>query len=533
LHLVPPSAVEPLHTGGDYRNIFISTVFFPDDTLQADAALTPLIESAVGERDQQVRRVSYCVWCYFLKCGSCLKDATVHLDFLKHLQSIIPDSSAFDESGQPTTEQMAAEVAVVHSNDQEATCRFLLAYIYFIFLNKFATDRYNPGPDDPVLFGIRNIHNIPPLDPYKADPPYPFYWEPNEMSAAPISSPEVLVPPPSIDPPAGSGFVYPAAPSYSLVPDKRYRRGYVYATDFDTSKRRQTMDNLLRTITPPGVGPVLVDGKLESTPVPGMILMPPSVPFVNRIDGSNERIITVACVQTIESMQQYACGPEVRRLADIVLELGFGKPATKDHPAIPAVYELGLKHNDRSTKDISDPHNGSSSLATTKIEGDGRGTIAPAVQVQHPQIRELLQTCYHLFRHIMPTCISKFEWDMIEWLCRDNNVPGFGGPLPNNTGLQGNVSSDIAELAAMIGQFQGRLHADRNDYHPFFTLFILALRLPPGEGCPDNCMICADSLVHFCRKRYWAFLFPKAWVVLQSHRCCCILCCVQRQRHPW
>lgn len=346
--------------------------------------------------------------------------------------------------------------------------------------NKYFLATYNPEQDDPVCFGMGDVYSISPLDPYTTQPSYDFFWSENLISKTPISSSNLLLPPSPMEPPAGSGFVYPNAPSYSLVQDNRYQRGYVYVADFDTTKKSMIMEKLLHTIIPPNIGPSLVDGKLVHIPVPGMILMPVGIPFVNHINGSDKHIITVACIQTVSSMQQYACGPEVAQLADEILEIAFGKPAADGQPAIPAIYDLGLKHNNRSTKNIVDPRNGSSSLATTKIEGDGRGVVAPAVQVQHPQIHQLLRICYRLFRLIMPTCISKLEWDMFEWIFHDNNVPGFGGPLPNNTGLQVNVSSDIGDLASMIGQIQGRLHTDRNDYHPGFTLFILAIRLPPG-----------------------------------------------------
>jgi hypothetical protein len=348
----------------------------------------------------------------------------------------------------------------------------------------------SPEPNNPVLFGIGDVYSISPLDPYTTEPPYDLFWPEDQLSRTPVLSPAILFPPPPTNPPAGSGFVYPHAPVYTLVQDKRYRRGYTYVANFETAKKTMVMETLLHTITPPDIGPSLVDGKLVHIPVPGMILMPVGIPFVNHINGSDKHIITVACIQTVSSMQQYACGPDVSRLAHEVLEIAFGKPAVNGQPAILAIYDLGLKHNDRSTKDISDSRNGSSSLATTKIEGDGRGVIAPAVQVQHPQICHLLCVCYQLFRHIMPTCISKLEWDMFEWIFRDNNVPGFGGPLPNNTGLQVNVSSDIGDLASMIGQFQGRLHTDRNDFHPGFTLFILAIRLPPGT------CLCYISLIN-------------------------------------
>jgi hypothetical protein len=186
-----------------------------------------------------------------------------------------------------------------------------------------------------------------------------------------------------------------------------------------------------------------------------MVLMPSGIPFVERINGSEDHLITIACIHTIQSLQQYPCGTDVERLAKEFMEVAFGRPAIDNQPAQPAIYDLGLKHNYRSSKDIGDPRNGSSSMASTKIEGDGRGTVAPAVQVHHPLIRRLLHICYQLFRNIMPTCMSKLEWELFQWVFRDNNVPGFGGPLPNNPSMQMNVSSDIASLAAMIGHLQG------------------------------------------------------------------------------
>lgn len=367
-----------------------------------------------------------------------------------------------------------------------------MLYYSLLLSHENAIGRYRPGPDDPVLFGIRDVYSIPPLDPHDAMPSYDFIWPQDQLSLATISSPDVLVPPPTIDPPLHSGYVYPNAPVYMLHRDERYRRGYTYVADFDVASKGFVAEALLRTIIPPNIDPRLVNAELVYDPVPGMTLMPVGIPFVNRINGSDRHIITVACIQTVDSLQQYSCGQEVKRLADELFKLAFGERPVDGQPAVPAIYDLHLKHNDRSTTDHSDPRNGSSSMATTKIEGDGRGTVAPAVQVQHPRIRCLLRVCYHLFRHIMPTCISKFEWDMFNWICMDNNVPGFGGPLPNNTGLQVNVSSDIGDLASMIGQVQGRLHTDRSDFHPGFTLFILALRLPPGVFLLFHQMIIVD-----------------------------------------
>jgi hypothetical protein len=338
---------------------------------------------------------------------------------------------------------------------------------------------YRPGPNGPLLFGLGDVNDIVPINPHSTS--YNFFWPAGQYSTASEPEAGVLVPPPSINPPPGSGHLYPKASPYELTPDRRYCRGHVYISDIDVSMKDAVKDAMLRTITPPGIEPRVEGDRFIVDPIPGMVSMPFGVPFVNRLDGSDERTITIACVHTVESMGQYACGPEVERLAKEFLELAFGSPATSDQPSAPAIYDLNLKHNDRSSKSLPDPRNGSSSLAVTKIEGDGRGTVAPAVQVEHPRIRSLLHVCYELYQHIMPASISRFEWDMINWIFQDNNVPGFGGPNTCNTGLQVNVSSDIGDLASMIGQVQGRLHADINDYVGGYTLMILALRLPPGE----------------------------------------------------
>jgi hypothetical protein len=349
----------------------------------------------------------------------------------------------------------------------------------FITHSTINVGHHPPSSDKPILYGIGDVHAIHPINPYTSS--YNFLWPEDKLSSAPLPLLDELVAPPAIHPPQDSGHLYPMAPSYQLCQDNRYQRCCAYVTDFHVSTKAIVADKLLRLITPPGIDCHVEDGQLVVDPIPGMILMPPGIPFANRINGSEKHLITIACVQTVDSMQQYSCGSEIKNLADQFVQLAFGKPAAHGQPAIPAIYDLGLKHNDRSAKHQSDPRNGSSSMATTKIEGDGRGTIAPAVQVHHSQLQSLLQVCYALYQHIVPACISKFEYDMLAWIFKDNNVPGFGGPNTNNTGLQVNVSSDIGELASMIGQVQGRLHTDINDYHPAFTLMTLALRLPPGK----------------------------------------------------
>ncbi|KAJ6600071.1 hypothetical protein B0H10DRAFT_2231094 [Mycena sp. CBHHK59/15] len=89
--------------------------------------------------------------------------------------------------------------------------------------------------------------------------------------------------------------------------------------------------------------------------------------------------------------------------------------------------------------------NGSFNIASTRGEGEGYGMFMPAVQTNVPQaakiIKEVLEILHKLYRLIMPLCISRFEWDMIEFNALENNVIAFGGLDPGPTSVQLNASS--------------------------------------------------------------------------------------------
>jgi hypothetical protein len=52
-----------------------------------------------------------------------------------------------------------------------------------------------------------------------------------------------------------------------------------------------------------------------------------------------------------------------------------------------------------------------------------------------------LQILHRLYRLIIPLCISRFEWDMMEFHGYENNVVTFGGLEPGPTSCQTNSSS--------------------------------------------------------------------------------------------
>lgn len=241
--------------------------------------------------------------------------------------------------------------------------------------------------------------------------------------------------------------------------------------------------------TPPNVKPVWNDDlkKLQSRPIPGMVQMPAGVPFSYHVDGDRRKLLTVGCVQTVESLQRYSEGPRIRFLAGELYTLVFGRLPSKDLPPVQPLFTYdGLERNDRSV----DPppgivsYDGSYNLAATVEKGYADGKIVPAVQIgyssAHRQISRVLQILNELYRLIMPKCISKFEMDMIDSHARDNNIFTFGGVNTAGTGVQLNISKCFnGEDLVSAMDIQGSWHLDK-DAPPTFTLFALMLRLPKG-----------------------------------------------------
>jgi hypothetical protein len=131
------------------------------------------------------------------------------------------------------------------------------------------------------------------------------------------------------------------------------------------------------------------------------------------------------------------------------MELTWGREETDSDPGAPGIFALpGMQRNLRS-KNVDDskcvPGDGLFNLASTHGEGEGYGHFSPAVQTNTPQaaamIKEVLQILHQLYRLIMPLCISRFEWDMMELHGYENNVVAFGGLEPGPTSVQHNSSS--------------------------------------------------------------------------------------------
>ncbi|KAG6850293.1 hypothetical protein H0H93_015235, partial [Arthromyces matolae] len=303
----------------------------------------------------------------------------------------------------------------------------------------------------------------------------------NISSDLPIPEQVTLEPPPL--PEHDENHNYPLSPVYHLVSTNQYSRGYIYAATYRLSALATHREALLNLSLPPNVEPTYVDGRFKAEPLPAMVQMIPGVPFVYFLDGDPTRPQTQACLQTLESLKIYPDYQEILALTISLSQYTWGCPSSETSAAQPPIYDLMLKQNDRSNQTTAGG-NGSFSIATTVIKGEGQGVVAPAVQVNTPeaeaQIGGTLRALQKLTCLLLPKCVSCFEWEMVNFLCIDNNVVTFGGLEPHiGTSCQINVSSLGDKLEVYIGHLQARIHVDGGDYHGLWTVFHLFLRAGP------------------------------------------------------
>ncbi|KAJ7041262.1 hypothetical protein C8F04DRAFT_894722, partial [Mycena alexandri] len=223
------------------------------------------------------------------------------------------------------------------------------------------------------------------------------------------------------------------------------------------------------------------------------------VPYIQRVDGNPNHTVTVAVAHTSESLKRFGNGisERVSTLETELYRLAFGSnPNCPPEESITALYNLGLKRNDRSAKGTPGSTDGSYSLASTVEKGQGQGCFQPAVQAATPMAQALigrtLSIVHELQQLILPCCLTAFEWAVWKFWAKDNNVFVFGGCGPGATGLQLNKSG-IGALEAAIGFLQGKWHADISDAIALWTLGILLLKLPPGT-LPTFTWISKDAI---------------------------------------
>jgi hypothetical protein len=266
-------------------------------------------------------------------------------------------------------------------------------------------------------------------------------------------------------------------------------RGYTYSASYDPAQREVHRERLISITTPPNFQAEYADGCYTAKPIPGMIRTVAGVPFVVNIKGEQGRTQTIACVQTLKSLQYYPDYDLILAASVRLAKLTWGCNATDADPEIQPIYKHeGLKLNARSSARDSmhhDPYDGSFSLANTILKGDGPGTFLPAVQANlsaaSSQIRTVLETLHELRRRVFPKCVSKFEHDITEFHSEYNNIFSFGGLKPNGSSVQMNVSSLGKLLDIAIGEIQGKWHTDLHDDFTAWTLFTLLLRVGPSK----------------------------------------------------
>ncbi|KAF7348820.1 hypothetical protein MVEN_01402000 [Mycena venus] len=392
------------------------------------------------------------------------------------------------------------------------------------------------NPAERRQFGMP-LTGVLPLEP----PLELFVWPEDSLSKEGKPEADRLVPAPRVpQPPKGCG-VYPEAPEYVLNVelDHSYRRGWRYAAPFLLDTKHIQKENMLHIQMPPNVTPTrfnLTTRSFVADPIPGMVRLPLGIPLVHHVAGDPKRAVTAVCAHSLSTLMEYDEGPKVLELVPRLMELTWGREKTDSDPGAPGIFALpGMQHNLRSKNvDASKrvPGDGSFNLASTHGEGEGYGHFSPAVQTNTPQaaatIKEVLKILHQLYRLIMPLCISRFEWDMMELHGYENNVVAFGGLKPGPTSVQHNSSSsanvfdlDLPEtenipspapaqspaeshpppaehrfidledhlisvlkrsgnLNTAIGP-QGSPHGDFKDDALWFTLFVLMFRLPKGS----------------------------------------------------
>jgi hypothetical protein len=300
-----------------------------------------------------------------------------------------------------------------------------------------------------------------------------------------------LSPEPSQNPP--EGWTYPQAPIFKLndVIDRRFRHGRRYASSYDTTTGPLLRARLCNITTPPNAAATLnyVERQPVTRAIPGMTRMVAGVPFVQLVNGDPDKIITIGCLQTLRSLDNYAEGVQIRALIKRLQMYTWGCPSVKGKESIPAIFTLpGMTRNDRSGKARPGSNEGSYNLASTILKGHGTGILVPATQASHPQAVEIignvLKTIHELYRLIMPLCISREEWDVMEFHQIDNNTFSFAGLDPGPIGCQMNVSEgrNGQDLTTSLGDVQGSWHVDFGDDPMTFTLMVLLFRLPPGKS---------------------------------------------------
>ncbi|KAL0568259.1 hypothetical protein V5O48_013731 [Marasmius crinis-equi] len=344
---------------------------------------------------------------------------------------------------------------------------------------------------DPRQWGLKTEH-ISTVPRSTVPVEYITFNESISPSNAPESSvaPSIIEPNPAQEQPPSS-YLYPKGRTLHRRGTEKYRARCVYAFPYHPPLDASTeVDYLRRVILPPHSYPTdneydHVSQSYHPKPIEGLTPLPPGVPVCVDLDGKEEDSVTIATLFDLESLKRFPEYDDINRSAMKLWDITWGNK----RDGRPAVFELEMQRNMRSgAKKEERPFDGSSSQASTRLEGNGRGFGIPASQTDASQsygIRlSFLQTLNELYQLMAPLAMSKEEYLATTFRAVDLNIFSFGGLFPTGlTSVQLNSSSgdEGGDLMAFIGAIQGAFHVDFHDDRTRWTMLVILIRLPPGS----------------------------------------------------
>ncbi|KAJ7587643.1 hypothetical protein C8J56DRAFT_1050885 [Mycena floridula] len=350
--------------------------------------------------------------------------------------------------------------------------------------------RKRPGPEyrhDQRLFAA-SLEDVEPIisDPnnLQADEK----WEDDEYNTkddkpGPEYKPLLQPDDPGIAP---AGYIYPKAPDYHLntTPDLRYRNRWHYTASWNFADKANERDRLTKITSHPSAEKrTWVDGKLVVETTKGFVNLPPNTPGCIAIDGNPDELMTIGGWVTPDSVRGLKQGDRYYNLTEQLLDVAFGHPDDTTGELSRPFYVNPLSRNDRSGPAQEGKPNISSSLLTTNIQGQGRGSIAPATQklddLGEAQRLQLGQIIGEMTDIVFQFLLSKTEWNLYKFTKMDRNIVCIGSCQVGGRSIQINISSIVNELLeTSIGKVQGRWHPDQSDDPELKTCFHLVFNAP-------------------------------------------------------
>ncbi|KAL0563519.1 hypothetical protein V5O48_018547, partial [Marasmius crinis-equi] len=280
----------------------------------------------------------------------------------------------------------------------------------------------------------------------------------------PLAAAPATIAPNTLNQTPPTGYEYPKDHTFQRRDDAHYRARCVYIMSYD----------------PP------IDGSTESYPpksIQGVTPLIPGVPVCVDLNGNPDESVTIAALFDLKSLQRFPKYEKIKACAGQLWDVTWSNAGKTSVSTV-----WGFTHNMRSGAVNSDcPLDGSSSQATTRLEGNGKGLGIPALQTDvggtHQLQLSFLQTLSKLYQHLALLALSKEEFLAITFRSVDLNVYSFGSLFPTGlTSVQLNRSSADkgGDLMQFMGAIQGAFHIDFHDDWCWWTLLVIFIKLPLG-----------------------------------------------------